>query len=140
MLGSMKSQEGLTLVEVIIAIMLLVIIAAAFVPLFSTSFANIFTYGHKDRAMASASELFEELYANQPFANADAIEVILGSSYKVEEEDLTDYSGNDYNYHIEESFQPISGVADVDGFKVTIVYFYQDGDKYVQLSSFVRGD
>ena len=135
-----KNNAGLTLVEVIIAMTILVIIAAAFVPLFSTSFAHIFTYGHKDRAMANASELFEELYAKQPFADDDEIKDILGNEHNVEESNLTNYDDKDYNYYIDESFQPITGATDVEGFKVTIVYFYQDGEKYVQLSSFVRGD
>ncbi len=140
-MGAFKKQDGFTLVEVIVAVVILLIIAMAFVPLFSTGTINIFSFGHRDKAMALGSEKMEIFYANQPLDNGKIDEIIdtLSGNYVIDSNDLHTYQGNGYNFSTEESFMPIEYESDVSGYKVTIVVFYQNGEKHVTVVSFVRG-
>ena len=133
-----KTSKGFTLVEVIVSMAILVLIATVFVPLFGYSFTNIFSYGERDTAMSVASDIMEELYAEQPLqagsiADIDSIE-----------KDNSDY----FIYNDESEFNVLEFEEDFDvvenngitGYKVTIEVPYKDGDRHVTLTSFVRGE
>jgi len=136
-----NNQKGLTLIEVIIAVTILTIIAVAFIPLFSTSFSNIFAYGDKDLTMAYASDQMEMLYSRQPFSNVDELKNKLSGGQSVDtRDDLYSYNPDyDFNYYIE-GVNISDGDTDINGYKVTIVSFYREGDRKVELSSFIRGE
>ena len=137
---ALKKQDGFTLIEVIVAVVILLIIATTFVPIFRTSFVNIFTYGHKDKAMALASEKMEIFYANQPLDNTDITNILgeLNGNYVSDVNDLYTYQNNDYNYTYKDTFMPVEGEDNIVGYVITIVSFYQNGDRYIELESFVR--
>ncbi len=137
---AIKKQDGFTLIEVIVAVVILLIIATVFVPIFRTSFVNIFTYGQKDKAMALASEKTEIFYARQPLDNNDITNIIdeLSGNYVSDVNDLYSYQNNNYNYTIEESFMPVENNTNISGYKITIVAFYLKGDRHVEITSFVR--
>ncbi len=144
MIALLRTQKGFSLIEVIVAVSVLVILAFAFVPLFSTSFANIYTYGNKDQAMTFASDQLEILYASQPFSEVADITNLLQSEDGQEissSDDLYIYDQNySFNYRIVDSFTPIDGNNSVEGYSVTIVVFYHGGERHVEISSFIRGD
>ena len=133
-------NDGFTLIEVLVAIGILVLLAIAFIPLFSSSFSFIFTYGHRDKAMAKASEYMETIYANEPITESSAIKDLLssldGHDIETDGSGILDYNPlKSFNYYIEDAFEPVSGI---EGFKVTIAVFYKNGEQAVQLSSFIR--
>lgn len=135
-----KKQDGFTLVEILVAVVVLLIIATAFVPIFRTSFVNIFTYGQRDKAMALASEKMEIFYARQPLDNNEIDKILeeLSGNYISDLNNLYNYQNNDYNYTYEDTFMPVEGENNIIGYKITIVAFYISGDRYIELSSFVR--
>ena len=149
----LKKQNGFTLVEVIVAVTILLVIAFAFVPLFSTTFANIFAYGEKDRAMSFASDQMEELYAIQPLSsNPDEakseVEDKLEEGVHIEDRDnlykLVSENNNygadwKFNYYLGEK-KPVVDDDNIEGYQVDVVVFYHDGERYVELTSFVRSD
>ena len=133
------NKKGFTLVEVIVSMAILALIATAFVPLFGFSFTNIFSYGERDKAMSVASDIMEELYAEQPLPDNFSIDDIEGI------DENSDY----FIYNSESRFKVLKLEEDFDidgdnitGYKVTIEVPYKDGDKErdVTLTSFVRGE
>ncbi len=147
---SFKEQKGLTLIEVMIALAILGIIVVAFMPLFGVTFANIYSYGSRDEAKAKAAEQLEELYAEQPFpfegdpdivgTLKEGVDEYQGEHIEGSENDLhTPPKEADFNFSVEENFEPMENEEDVKGYKVTIVFFYQDGERHVELTSFIRG-
>jgi prepilin-type N-terminal cleavage/methylation domain-containing protein len=132
-------QNGFTVLEVIVAIALLLMMSAAVVTVFGSSYSNIFSAGNKNEAMAFASEKMEALYARQPI-NAAGIQTYLESvngKFISTGNDITIYDADKaFNFSLE-TVQPITGVS---GQKVTIVRFYRNGSAHVSLSSFLRSD
>jgi prepilin-type N-terminal cleavage/methylation domain-containing protein len=130
-------QNGFTVLEVIVAIALLLMMSAAVVTVFGSSYSNIFSAGNKNEAMAFASEKMEALYARQPLSAAQ-IQTYLESvngKFISSGNDVTTYDANkDFNFSLE-TVEPITGIS---GQKVTIVSFYKNGEAYVTLSSFLR--
>jgi prepilin-type N-terminal cleavage/methylation domain-containing protein len=57
-----KTKKGMTLVEIIISIALLGILTVSILTVFSTSFAWIYNYGRKSKAVMEANEITEMLY------------------------------------------------------------------------------
>lgn len=55
----LSGKEGLALVELVVAILILAVIILAFTTLFGDSYANIFTAGRKSRALYQAQEELE---------------------------------------------------------------------------------
>lgn len=147
-----KDKKGFSLVEVIVSMAILSILAVAFLPLFGTSFANIFLFGEREGATSYASDKLELLYAGQPFASEGELKGVLDNGANGQDcsgGDLYDYdSGYDFNFCVEETTQPIDNYGSViepgegllEGYKVTIVVFYNNGESHIELSSFIRGD
>lgn len=127
-------EKGFTLVEVILSMAILSIIAASFFAVFSTSFVSIFSSGDKSEAISLSAKNLEYLYANQPFESGNALALYLDGNRVEDDSELFVYDGSDFNYLITE-YTPVDGVV---GFRVRIVSFYQDGERYVKLTSFFR--
>ena len=126
-----RCKKGFTLVEILVSMAIIAILAMAFFPLLSTSFVNIFAYGERDRAMTAASDIMEHLYASQPFDDEDEEDI----EDEIEDELAANY--DDYDFHANGEEKTIKNV---EGYKVTIEVRYQDGEREVTLTSFVRGD
>lgn len=135
-----KTQKGFSLVEVMVSMFILVLIAAVFINIFGSSISNIFVSGNKNEAMTVASKNMDLLYAKQPFDNNESIENILGSNggnLVNDVGDVTEYKNNEINFYIDS----VTDVYDnVNGYLVTIAVFYSNGERYVILSSFFRGE
>ncbi|GEM_PF-3420073 len=154
MYGLIKEQSGFTIVEVLVAIVLIVLLAIIFLPVFGTTVGNIFFHGEADRAMTLASDKMEEAYTRQPFSypDYDGLKDLLeekNGNYVADIDELYDYDAkpaeSDFNFAIEPS-TPINVDGDayaefnVVGYELTIVVFYDQGDDYEKLTSFVRGE
>jgi len=121
------SNKGFTLVEILISLAILGIIVSAFVGLFGTGFANIFSIGNKDLAMAEASEVFEILYReleNERLTKGKIEEIL-------DNQNVADYEISEYK-------TIFSNGDPKGGYEVTITIVYQ-GDREVSLTSFIRG-
>ena len=132
----LKNKKGMTLVEIIIAFVILAILSSAFLLIFSSSLVNILNFGEKSKSLATANQALEAVYSIQnPTQLLIEAELDSRNGKKViTEANLYDYTeGNEFNYFIE----PVdNGVS--TGFQVTIVHFYYGGGKFVDLESFVR--
>lgn len=129
-------KKGMTLIEVMIAIALLAILVSAFVMIFSTSLVNILNFGNKSKAVAYGNQAMEAIYSIQE-ADQGLIEAELNNmgGYKALTVDAVHtYASGDFNYFV----QTVSNGTN-EGYKVTIVYFYRGGDKYIDLETFVKG-
>ena len=58
----LKNNQGMTLLEVIIAVAILGIIAAVFLNSFSTGFINIFNMGNRTKAMLQAQTILDRIH------------------------------------------------------------------------------
>lgn len=65
----LKSNSGLTLLEIVVSLAILSIILVAFLSLFSNSFITIITMGNKSRATVEAQEIVDRIYAEANFTN-----------------------------------------------------------------------
>lgn len=133
----LRCKKGFTMVEILISMVIIAVLAMAFIPLFSTSFVNIFAYGERDRAMTAASDIMDHLYARQPFENENEEEIgeIITDELANGYEDFVINDDNDNKDYVKE--KEIKGVK---GYKVTIEVKYQNEERDVTLTSFVRGE
>jgi len=150
MVFSLESKKGFTLVEVLISIAIIGIIVGSFIGLFTTGFVNIFSTGHKDSAMAEASSYMDSLYMelyNQNGENIpegltyDEIKTLLqeeGLFYGSPNSNLIDEKGFFIISEVE-PFEEQNGTIIRPGHKVTITVFYQDREREISLTSFIRG-
>ncbi len=123
----LHSEKGMTLMEVILAIVILGIVVVPLFTAFSSSFINIVSMGRKNAATAVASDMMEEFYALQPL-DEQKIEQV--------ENDFKQTSVFDFAIAREESFQAFADGSQVAGFKITIEVFYFPEDRQVSLTSF----
>ncbi len=122
-------EKGFSLVEVLVAMAILTIIVVCFTFAFGWSFENIFLMGDKSKAAAKAQETIERLYVN-----IDDDEVGLRRV------DSTDELYNYYepgNYYIEPGVDYTLEDEEVEGYKVTAVVFYKNGERNVTFNTFI---
>ena len=131
-----KNEKGFTLIEVIVSVVILSILAVSFVPLFGFSFTNIFSYGERDKAMSVASNIMEELYAEQPLEEEFSVTDIAGIE---DNNDYFIYNGEN-EFKLEKDEVLVVDSADITGYKATIEVPYKNGERHVKLTSFVRGE
>lgn len=130
------NQSGFTLIEVIISIVMLSIVVLSFLTIFSTSSINIFSFGNKNSAMNVASDTMELLYSSQPYSDSSLVVdrlLLLGGKHT--EPISHNHAGKNFNFSVKDAT-----LLGIDGFNVTIVAFYKNGERYVELTSFVKGD
>ncbi|MGI6577570.1 MAG: prepilin-type N-terminal cleavage/methylation domain-containing protein [Eubacteriales bacterium] len=131
------NRKGLTFVEVMICILILSIIAIAFLSLTNVSLKSIFTAGSKGKALAAVTEKSDRVYAIIIGAeDAQKAEDALRAEEGWVEGELyldTEKTGAQFYYN------RTSYVADGNrsvGFDVVVVAFYGSGNK-TELASFV---
>ena len=138
-----NKQNGFTLVEVIVSMAILSILAVTFLMTFTTGFTNIFASGNKNEAMTLASDKLELLYAKQPISDDDIVSLtdsdIFNGKFIEENHDALYEYDKDFDYDEEGAFNFTVEAKEL-GYKVTIVSFYQNAERYVTLTSFVRGE
>ncbi|OHW62542.1 hypothetical protein EUAN_11070 [Andreesenia angusta] len=120
----LKSEKGMTLVEVIISIAILGIIVTAFLSLFGNGFVSIASFGGKSEAVLGASDILEQVYSESESYTESELEdklVLLDGVKKDNVGNIEDSipEGKGFNYYFED--------ADLNGFNLTIAV--QNGKK-----------
>ena len=134
----LTEQKGMALVEVLVSMAILVIIALAFILVYTTAFSNTYAFGKKNAAMALASEAMEALYAIEPAAEGTIAAKLssLNGNQVSSRDELYLETGHDFNYLIE----PVATLNGATrGHKVTIAVFYEAEQRHVTLATFIRG-
>lgn len=134
-----NNSQGFTLIEVLISMVILGIVIFAFLNLFGTSFANIFSMGGKDGAMAQASDLMDQLYDKQGREGLDESkieEVFSGWSEANLDDNFT--PNNQDNIEVNITKKSLFDNNGNDGYKVNVTVSYQGGERNVSLTSFFR--
>jgi len=138
------SKEGFSLVEVLVAMLVLLILVVAFTPLLSWSFNTIFNEGRKSQAIATAMEETDKLTAiiwnaEKPITSLENIDECVSSA-----DLLKDRSKKwvfCYKQYAPENPKQIieNGVTkNVLGYDIAVVVFYEQGKYYVKLESFIK--
>lgn len=121
-------NKGFTLVEILVSLTILTILAVAFTAFFSWNAFSIFKAGDQSRAVAKAEEKLEKLHFS--------IENYASDLEYEECQDVYTYYARERNFCVDE-VDYVDGK--VEGCKVTVVVFYQNGERYVSISSFIGG-
>ena len=128
-----KSNNGLTLIEIIIAMAILGIILISFLNMFGAGFSSIFEMGQKSDATSDLQCIMEIIYRD---GNVDHLDFLVTQSQVVGVADYNDLfdvyvSGPVTRFHVG-AITLLSGET-VE--QVTLLKFYQNGKRYVILSS-----
>jgi prepilin-type N-terminal cleavage/methylation domain-containing protein len=130
------NQQGMTLIEIVIALAILSILVLSFFLIFTTSFAHIFRMGSKTSAMSDAQEVIDAVYISR-----DTSEAYLDA---IRDEDflkLTDCVDlPNYAYDGTHRFVYCVGsetLVDSVMTTVTVKVFYGNGSESVVLSSVI---
>lgn len=140
----MSTNRGFTLVEVITSLAILGFIVLAFINLFGSSFANIFSMGEMDIAMSRAAGVLDVLYLEE-VGYSDENEIIdLLEQQNVEHvsdktELYTDPPDKGKRFYIQSNYNPFNAENIVEGYEVTIVVFQRGERNHATLTAFIRG-
>ena len=137
-------NRGFTLIEVVIAIVLLGTFVLALLPVLGNSSIRIFNFGRDDKAVTVASNLMETLY--QKIIDTD----------QIDEKDWPDFveqqfyfNGQNINVEYIDNCQEILNKTDKNelrfckiikngGYQLNVLFFYNNGNEQISLNSFVR--
>ncbi|MCX8129143.1 MAG: prepilin-type N-terminal cleavage/methylation domain-containing protein [Clostridia bacterium] len=151
-----QNNKGVSLVEVVAAVTILGIIVVGIFPAFSVSHTHIFSMGDKNKAMSVLQGKIDLIYtisniedavnsadAMRRTAKVNEIRLMLGAEF-----DNTGAfiytAGTDFKFSVENVSTtvspPIQGLSNnLNGVKVTVVYFYKANSEYISLSAFKKG-
>ncbi|HBV97079.1 MAG: hypothetical protein JL50_12640 [Peptococcaceae bacterium BICA1-7] len=125
--AGLSQNKGFTLVELLVSMAVLAILVVAFVNFFGWSITSIFESGQKTKdAVAKADTKLQQLYYSMDDYESDSEYVSPGS--------VLTYKGRELNFCVEEATY-----LDVAGYKVTVVVFYDNGERYVSMTDFIKG-
>ena len=140
MLRLQNNQRGLTLIEIMLAIVILGIIAVPIFALFTGSFMNILTLGERSEASTLASSTFVNLRALVAESDDGLTEseirghLVDNGFSETACEDLDGAENGDGFFCLKASTGETSGTI------VTLKLFYRSGRGNVTLTTFIRGD
>lgn len=135
----LKENKGLTLLEVIISLAIFGILIAGFIRFFGDSFVSMVSYGNKSKAVLEASEVMEKSYSGEiALDKADDLEGMGGEHVEnpLSSELYRKTEEQKFNFYIEDVNLDIDGNT-VEGKNLNVIWFYEDGNRYVRLSSFI---
>lgn len=135
--GIKNKKDGFTLIEIIVASVILIIIAALIINVIMTGMLNVNRFGESNIAMTNASGIIEHLYSLQPLTLAKIkleVENISDAVFVASEDDLKAYTGHDINYTVSD----FPDTVNKKGYKIVLTVFYNRGESSVSVSSFLR--
>ncbi|NLX91073.1 MAG: prepilin-type N-terminal cleavage/methylation domain-containing protein [Firmicutes bacterium] len=135
---SKSAEQGLTLIEVIVAMAVLSLVVAAFTQLMGWSFTNIFYQGEKSKAIAAGTEKIEQLghIINTSAAPEDGLQN--DNEWVAQYENLFDKNLPKERRFYYEKVNYSLNETPVNGYKVTVVVFYEDFKFYVLFEDFIN--
>jgi len=137
MKNKIRYSRGATLLEIIIAIAILSIIVISLLSVFGSSITGIFGSGNRSNMLMDVQKIADDIQAqNDTPPGLDTkpeIETYMNSKSYNEVASLAQlntWNGtNNINYFVEaKTITSVSGLT-ADGFEVTIVKFFHDGEK-----------
>ncbi|WP_449240718.1 type IV pilus modification PilV family protein [Desulfoscipio gibsoniae] len=136
------SKEGFSLIEVLVAIVILLILVVAFTQLLSLNFSTIFNEGRKSKAIAIAMEKTDKLTAiiwsaenpSESLEQLDecvACEDLLNDNSRLKEWVFCykQYTGSN---------PKVVDDKNITGYDIIVVVFCKDGNCHVKLESFIE--
>lgn len=140
-MSKLKQIKGMTLLEIIVALALLGIVMIALLNMFTFSYTNIFSAGFRSDKILEVQMLIDDLttqHGIQKFATAAEISTYLTSegynSVSSLNALLTKQGTNDINYYVNPT---LLTKANVQGYEVTLLKFFNNGSDYAQLTVFI---
>ena len=106
-----------------VAMAVLTILIIAFSALFGWNITSIFDSGQRTKAIAEAEKKLERLYYSMDNYDSDP-------EY-VSRESVFDYQNRERNFCVEE---------ETNGYNVTVVVFYHNGERHVAIPAFILGE
>lgn len=146
-----RHNDGLTLIEIIIAIAILAILVVSILGIFSGSFATIISMGNRTTALYEAQSIFNsfESKISNP-ATVDAINVELNSYVTVnssdaelaltEDEFIAEFNDKRIRFYANTDVATLSigGIQKaIDGFTLNIKVFYRNGTRNTVFTAFI---
>lgn len=141
----LQSKQGLTLLEIIVALAILSILLVSFLSLFSNGFTTIITAGNKSRASIEAQEIMDRIYAEANFTTKtelrDSISSIIS---QIEAGDIVDFSDDVVNFdslnttNTKVRFyvsEPQAMLIQNNVYLISLQVYYQNYKRHVTISS-----
>ncbi|MCK8058902.1 MULTISPECIES: prepilin-type N-terminal cleavage/methylation domain-containing protein [unclassified Fusibacter] len=129
-----KKKNGMTLVEVILAMAILSIIMIGFLNLFAFSFTNIASNGSRTGASYKAQSIVDGVSSGN-YTSESEIESyfsLQGHGIESNEADVEVYVNKPVNYNVTPD-----QVIGVDGVRLTVVVFYSKHEKRSTMKLFI---
>lgn len=134
---SKSAEQGLTLIEVIVAMAILSLVVAAFTQLMGWSFTNIFYQGQKSKAIAAGTEKIELLAYIITTSAAPEDDLQNDNEWVAQYEDLLDKNlSMERRFYYSKEDYSLNGTT-INGYKVTVVVFYEDFKFHVLFEDFI---
>lgn len=145
MIRKLKNPQGMTIVEIIIALAIFGILMVSLIPMFSSSFSNLIFMGNHSRANIEAQQIMDRIYEEARFTDLAGLEadveavltdIVGAGSYENCTGDTAAYNAA-YN-SIRVRFmvsEDSSMLIDSTTPTVTLKLFYQEGRGFVTLTS-----
>lgn len=136
--GHISGSKGLTFIEVIICILIISIIAIAFLALTNVSVRSVFAAGGRGKALAKVTEKSDRVYAIIVGA-ADAVkaeEALRAEEGWVESADRLDPEKTGAQFYYSKTTYMADGRHST-GFDIVVAAFFDSGDQKVEIAAFV---
>lgn len=139
----LNDKEGMTLIEIIVALAILGIVLIALLNVFTFSMKGVYSAGHRTASAKELQGIADTLInANKMptgFATQDSIRTYLSAlSTDYHREDnlsnVTTYAGYPVNFNVSTRNITIGPSA---GYNVTLVRFFEDNKKYTKMTAFI---
>lgn len=133
-----NQKKGFTLIEVIVSITLLSLLVVSFATLVGFNASTVFNSGKKNEALIAATEKSDKLYekvVSAPTPNEAEKALKATPGYVTGKDQLNSSVKTAQFYYVKQTMKV--GEEDVDGFTITVVVFYSNGNFRVELESFV---
>ena len=137
-----NSHSGFTLLEVMISILILGIISVSIIPLIGSSAVNIIKIGRQDLAVNTAAN-FTDIIHQKVIADNELSEEIWGKFssetlyYKDKEVKIEYKDCSSIDNHPEEDKLFFCKTDIKNGYRLKVVFYYDNGDNSTELNSFV---
>lgn len=122
-------KRGFTLAEVVLGILLVTLVATAFLVMFTSAYTHFFTLGAQTRAVNEAQQFFENYYTNSASIDSNVWKLVTTGLSG----DLVAANSGFTRFYGIENVAP-SGQAVT---KVTAVVYYWNNSKRVEISTYV---